>query len=159
MNRKEYNHSVDELSDGLYNFALRYTASPTQSSDAVQDSFVALWEHRGEVKACNAKKWLMRVLYHRLVDQHRYQSRLSQMPAPDTAVAQHESFELSDSLQLALAALPEVQRSLVLLRDLEGYAYREMASMLNITEQQVMVYLYRARQTMKKVLTNELDLR
>ena len=50
-----------------------------------------------------------------------------------------------------------MQRSLVLLRDLEGYTYKELATTLGISEQQVMVYLYRARTAMKKILSNDLN--
>lgn len=158
MTRKEYNRSVDQLSDGLYRFALRYTGDSESSRDAVQDSFVALWEHRGEIEAGNAKAYLSRVLYRKLVDVHRRENHYNRSAKPERTVSGHDSFELNDALQQALDTLPEVQRSLVLLRDLEGYTYKEMASMLEISEQQVMVYLYRARTAMKKILSNDLNI-
>ena len=64
------------------------------------------------------------------------------------------AFELHDALNQALGQLPEQQRALVLLRDLEGYEYGEMAAMTGLSEQQVGVYLYRARKTLKKLLSD-----
>lgn len=157
MTRKDYNDCVDRLADGLYRFALRYTGDGESSRDAVQDSFVALWEHRSEVEAAGAKAYLMRVLYRKLVDLHRHQSRYHRGVQPDRPVGGHDTFELGDAIQQALDTLPEVQRSLVLLRDLEGYTYKELATTLGISEQQVMVYLYRARTAMKKILSNDLN--
>ncbi|MBR1850448.1 MAG: RNA polymerase sigma factor [Bacteroidales bacterium] len=152
MTCKEYNTSVSNLSDGLYRFALRYTGDGDASRDAVQDSFVVLWEHRREVSAEGAKAYLYRVLYYRLVDAHRREQHFDRVASPEPQVQANNAFELHDSLQQALDALNEVQRSLVLLRDLEGYSYKEMAAMLSLSEQQVMVYLYRARKTMKQIL-------
>ena len=55
-------------------------------------------------------------------------------------------------MQKALNQLPEVQRQLILMKDLEGYEYKEMSDITGLTEQQVGVYLFRARKTMKKLL-------
>ena len=154
MTTKEYNHCVRHLGDDLYRFALRYANISAAAEDAVQDVFVALWERRGELEADGARGWLFSALYRRLVDQHRHDEvvRRTALDIPDEAFAQHEAFELRDALSKALAQLPEQQRALVLLRDLEGYDYAEMARLTALSEQQVGVYLFRARKTLKKLL-------
>ena len=154
MTVSEYNHSVRQCSDDLYGFALRYSNLSAAAEDAVQDTFLALWERRAEVEATGVRGWLVRTLYRRLVDQHRHDEvvRRAALDAPAEAYAQHESFELHDALSKALAQLPEQQRALVLLRDLEGYDYAEMARLTALSEQQVGVYLFRARKTLKKLL-------
>lgn len=154
MTVSEYNHSVRQCSDNLYRFALRYSNLSAAAEDAVQDAFLALWERRGEVEAAGARGYLLRVLYRRLVDQHRHDAVVRRAtPAPaDEAYAQHDRFELRDALSQALAQLPEQQRALVLLRDLEGYDYAALAATTGLSEQQVGVYLFRARKTLKKLL-------
>lgn len=153
MTTKEYNHCVRHLGDDLYRFALRYANLSAAAEDAVQDVFADLWERRSEVEAEGARGWLIRALYRRLVDMHRHEEvvRNAQV-AQENEFRQHENFELKDALAHALATLPEQQRMLVLLRDLEGYEYAEMAQMTGLSEQQVGVYLFRARKQLKKQL-------
>lgn len=153
MTTKEYNHCVRHLGDDLYRFALRYANLSAAAEDAVQDVFADLWERRSEVEAEGARGWLIRALYRRLVDMHRHDEvvRNAQV-AQENEYRQHENFELKDALAHALATLPEQQRMLVLLRDLEGYEYAEMAQMTGLSEQQVGVYLFRARKQLKKQL-------
>ena len=153
MTTKEYNHCVRHLGDDLYRFALRYANLSAAAEDAVQDVFADLWERRSEVEVEGARGWLIRALYRRLVDMHRHEEvvRNAQV-AQEEAYRQHETFELKDALAHALATLPEQQRMLVLLRDLEGYEYAEMAQMTGLSEQQVGVYLFRARKQLKKQL-------
>lgn len=153
MTTKEYNHCVRHLGDDLYRFALRYANLSAAAEDAVQDVFADLWERRSEVESEGARGWLIRALYRRLVDMHRHEEvvRNAQV-AQENEYRQHETFELKDALAHALATLPEQQRMLVLLRDLEGYEYAEMAQMTGLSEQQVGVYLFRARKQLKKQL-------
>lgn len=153
MTTKEYNHCVRHLGDDLYRFALRYANLSAAAEDAVQDVFADLWERRSEVESEGARGWLIRALYRRLVDMHRHDEvvRNAQV-AQENEYRQHEDFELKDALAHALATLPEQQRMLVLLRDLEGYEYAEMAQMTGLSEQQVGVYLFRARKQLKKQL-------
>lgn len=153
MTTKEYNHCVRHLGDDLYRFALRYANLSAAAEDAVQDVFADLWERRSEVESEGARGWLIRALYRRLVDMHRHEEvvRNAQV-AQENEFRQHENFELKDALAHALATLPERQRMLVLLRDLEGYEYAEMAQMTGLSEQQVGVYLFRARKQLKKQL-------
>ncbi|MBP3763552.1 MAG: sigma-70 family RNA polymerase sigma factor [Bacteroidales bacterium] len=154
MTVSEYNHTVHQCSDDLYRFALRYSNISAAAQDAVQDVFLTLWERRTEVETATAKGYLVRTLYRRLIDLHRHDEvvRRSAPDAPAEAYAQHEAFELRDAMAQALAQLPEQQRALVLLRDLEGYDYAAMAAMTGLSEQQVGVYLFRARMTLKKLL-------
>ena len=154
MNLKEYNTVVDTYSDDLYRFALRYTGDGDESNDAVQDCFVKLWGHHDEVHADRAKGYLMRVLYRLLVDRYRRRRRLvGESLIPEEGYSPHNDYELHDSIEKMLATLTEQQRMLLLLRDLEGYSYKEMAVMTGLNEQQVMTYLYRARVKARKYLT------
>lgn len=156
MTTREYNDCVRRYGDDLYRFALRYAGETMAAEDAVQDTFVLLWEQHQEVNADKVKGWLIRILYRRLIDEHRHETvkmrnEKEEMRKEDSW-RQHEGFELHDALQQALNQLPEQQRILLLMRDLEGYDYAEMASQTGISVDQVGVYLFRARKTMKKLM-------
>jgi len=141
------------MGDDLYRFALRYSNLSAAAEDATQDVFVELWVRHSQVEFKGAKGWLIRALYRRLVDLHRHDTVVREATPPGEKTArQHEQFELHDALASALAQLPEQQRMLVLLHDLEGYEYTEMASLTGLNIQQVGVYLFRARKTLKKIL-------
>ena len=153
MNVREYNECVRQHADDLYRFALRYCGDGATAEDAVQEVFLTLWERHGTIYVQGVKGYLVRMLYRKLVDLHRHRS-LEQHPTreEEPSYGPHERFELRDALQQALARLPEEQKMLVLLHDLEGYSYSEMAEMTNLSEQQVGVYLWRGRNTLRKLL-------
>lgn len=156
MNTKEYNDCVRRLSDDLYRFALRYTGDGDMSHDAVQDAFLTLWEHHEKLNVNGIKGYLLRVLYRHLVNTHRHEvvcrnSRDNLLPQQEY-YEQYKNFELRDTMQRALNQLPEIQRQLILLKDLEGYEYCEMAEITGISPQQVGVYLFRARKRMRELL-------
>lgn len=67
----------------------------------------------------------------------------------DIPVESKNRFELKEIIDLAMQKLPELQKSILLLRDLEGYNYKEIGEMLNLNESQVKVYLFRARKKVK----------
>ena len=64
--------------------------------------------------------------------------------------SQHDNFELHDAMQLALAQLPDQHRAILLMKDIEGYKYQEIAQMTGLEESQVTGILYRARINLKK---------
>lgn len=67
-------------------------------------------------------------------------------------VSHAEQFETKEVIEKCLAILPPVQKSIILLRDLEGYNYKEIGEILTLSESQVKVYLFRARKKLKKHL-------
>ena len=89
-----------------------------------------------------------------MIDNIRKQKRMSyQDQMEDQAkVPEIENLNLKEVLDLALAKLPEIQRSAILLRDYEGYSYDEIGEMLNLSASQVKVYIFRARTTLKNYL-------
>jgi RNA polymerase sigma-70 factor (ECF subfamily) len=67
----------------------------------------------------------------------------------DISVESKNRFELKEIIDMAMKKLPELHKSILLLRDLEGYNYKEIGEMLNLNESQVKVYLFRARKKIK----------
>ena len=160
MTEKEYNEGVEAWSDDVYRFALRCSGDRETSRDAVQDAFAALWEHRDAVRVEKGKSYLLGTAYHRVMDDFRRQKTMRSHEdtlrrEQATAARPDEGFDLREALQRALARLPQVQRALVELRDVEGMSYDEMGATLGLSLQQVQVYLFRARVAMKKMLISE----
>jgi RNA polymerase sigma-70 factor (ECF subfamily) len=65
-----------------------------------------------------------------------------------------EEFDVKQTLDDAVSKLPEIQRHVVLLRDYEGYSYAEIGEITQLNEQQVKVYIFRARQKLRSLLTD-----
>ncbi len=128
-----------------------------RGEDAMQEAFAELWQKRGSVEVGQGLGFLLTVARRYLVDCYRHDvvasrvhEELARQEEADSRPEQ--SLMLGDALQKALQQLPEVQRSILQLRDAEGYSYKEIAAILNLSHQQVEVYLFRARVAMRKLL-------
>ncbi len=157
MQEKDFTHIAKKHREDLYRFAIRYTGDGDSAWDAVQEAMIKLWEHREDVAQQQAKGYMIRVMYRMLVDQHRSQLRhsniLYNLKCEDW-YCQHDNFELHDALQQALNSLPDQHRAILLMKDLEGYQYKEIAQLTGLGEMQVAGILYRARVNLKKILTD-----
>lgn len=154
MTDGEYNHCVDQYADALYRFILKNLRHEEDARDIVQSSFEKLWKHRLDVTAEKSKSYLFTIAYHQLIDHIRKMKRMKWVDEwseePPTAEA-----PFNDSgriLEKALYRLNEQQRSLVLLKDYEGYSYQEIGAITGLSESQVKVYLHRARLQLKAFL-------
>lgn len=155
MSGEEYNHNVDEWADSAYRFARRCCSDDDRCKDAVQDAFANLWEHRKEVSTSKGKQWLLSVVHNNLMSQYRHDRVAEKIHAKQSLVSVVEpdlTFDIHDAIRSALQLLPPIQRECIQLRDVEGYHYKEIAEILNISDQQVQVYIFRARVALQKLL-------
>jgi len=156
MTAEDYNDCVKLYADGLYRFMLKSTRQVEDARDLVQSSFEKLWEHRAEVKAATSKSYLFTIAYHKMIDLNRKNSRMEfRESVPDQMeVLPKSSPRLKEILEKALNRLNERQRSLVLLKDYEGYSYEEIAEITGLNTAQVKVTLHRARLILKEWLVS-----
>jgi len=156
MTAEDYNDCVKLYADGLYRFMLKSTRQVEDARDLVQSSFEKLWEHRAEVNVLKSKSYLFTIAYHKMIDLNRKNSRLEfRENLPDQAgTPSRNSPRLKDVLEKALSRLNERQRSLVLLKDYEGYSYEEIAEITGLNGTQVKVTLHRARLILKEWLVS-----
>jgi RNA polymerase sigma-70 factor (ECF subfamily) len=156
MTAEDYNDCVKLYADGLYRFMLKSTRQVEDARDLVQSSFEKLWEHRSEVNAVKSKSYLFTIAYHKMIDMNRKNSRLEfRETLPDQAESRTGANpRLKDILEKALGRLNERQRSLVLLKDYEGYSYEEIAEITGLNITQVKVTLHRARLQLKDWLVS-----
>lgn len=154
--------------DRLYRLALSITAHTAEAEDVVQETMLRAWQHRDEwPQIQNPAAWLAQVCKRLALDSRKRLDRLRPLdattadseqprplaalsagkttalpPTPADTLEQHESLSLLSQL---IRQLPPPQDDLVRLRDIEGLSYRDIALQLSLTEDQVRVYLHRAR--------------
>ena len=154
MNSKEYNQSVDLYSDNVYRFILKNIRDKERARDIVQDSYEKLWRNIENVNSENVKPYLFTTAYHTMIDVMRKEKRhtsIENCPLQKQAHDQQYS-DLSEILNEAVKRLPEIQRTVILLRDYEGYSYKEIGDVTLLSEAQVKVYIYRARVFLKNYI-------
>ena len=159
MTIADYNHAVDLHADGIYRFAVKHLRDADAAKDIVQESYARLWMRLDNVEAAKAKSYLFTTAHHALVDEVRKNARSTRMEEHHQMLrsVSQEQPDLKELLDRALATLPAIQRSVVLLRDLEGYAYEEIAELTSLNLSQVKVYIYRGRSALKEYI-GSLDL-
>lgn len=160
MTTAEYDKCVDRYADSLYRFALKSLRDSDAAKDVVQESFLRLWERCEEVISGKEKSYLFTVGYHLIIDRTRHQTRFTADKTMFIAAAsdKHDRGHLREVIDRCLEALPEIQRTLIMLRDYEGYPYDEIAGITGLSESQVKVYIFRARVTLKKKIGNIHDI-
>ena len=155
MTDKAYNECVDNFADGVYRFIVKNIRHTEDAQDIVQSAFEKLWVNRAQVLPEKAKSYLFTVAYHQMIDHIR---KSNKMPLSDEASIPHQPInqaqtELKQLLMRAVNQLNPTQKSLVLLKDYEGYSYQEIAEIMNLSDSQVKVYLHRARIILKNKLS------
>ncbi|HCA83103.1 MAG TPA: RNA polymerase sigma factor [Flavobacteriales bacterium] len=154
MTTQEYNQSVDQFSDNLYRFALKNMRDEEKAKDIVQDTFERLWMKVTDVNFEKVKSYLFTTAYNAMVDLSRREKKVGEYNETKVRRMGHNEqySDLKEILNEALQKLPEIQRSVVMLRDYEGYNYEEIGEITNLNESQVKVYIFRARKFLKEYI-------
>ncbi len=147
MTEREYNNCVKMYADNVYRFILKNLRNEEDAKDVIQVAFEKLWVNREKVNNEKCKSYLFTVAYHQMIDHIRKNKRISLHEDfnENDAVADMQRQNTKRILQEALNKLSETQRSLVMLKDYEGYSYEEIGQITGLNESQVKVYLHRAR--------------
>ncbi len=147
MTEREYNTCVNLYADNVYRFILKNLRHEDDAKDVVQGAFEKMWINRQHVDNERCKSYLFTVAYHQMIDHIRKNKRIQLKEAfnEDARGVSEPARDTKRILQEALGKLGETQRSLVLLKDYEGYSYEEIGEITGLNESQVKVYLHRAR--------------
>jgi RNA polymerase sigma-70 factor (ECF subfamily) len=158
--------------DAMYNFALRLTMEPTDAEDLVQDTIVKAYRFFSSYeKGTNAKAWLFRILKNSYINNYRKKSKRPNEVDYDEVSTFYETIRadqtdtsdleerlyrdmLDDTVTKALEDLPEDFRSVVLLCDVEGFTYEEIANMLDVPIGTIRSRLHRGRNLLRAALEN-----
>ena len=155
MTVEEFNQCVDQHSDNLYRFILKNVKDKDKAKDVVQDTYEKLWLKVSELPSTNAKSYMFTTAYRTMIDMFRRdkkQTRMDEGEFDETISHNKQYSDLKEILNRGVSKLPEVQRMVLMLRDYEGYSYKEIGEMTNLGESQVKVYIFRARIFLKNYI-------
>lgn len=156
MTEFEYNQCVNQYADNVYRFIVKNLRHEEDARDIVQSAFEKMWRNRDSVASEKSKSFLFTVAYNQMIDHIRKLKRvqLKDEFGEDGRVQTQSNPNLKKTLMEALNRLNETQKSLVMLKDYEGYSYGEIGAIMDLTESQVKVYLHRARLTLRSYLVS-----
>jgi len=154
MTEREYNQCVNQYADNVYRFIMKNLRHEEDSRDVVQSAFEKMWRNRENVEVEKSKSYLFTIAYHQMIDHIRKAKRVTLKEDFDeeSRITEQPKMQLKKILEEALSRLNETQRSLVMLKDYEGYSYEEIGKITGLSESQVKVYLHRARIQLKNFL-------
>ena len=154
MKKIRFHDDVLPLKNKLYRLALRITQNSAEAEDAVQDTLIRVWEHREEWEQIDSiEAYAYTICRNIALDMAGKAGHGNVQLNEDSSLfnvqcSMFNEFEQKERLSLVrkiMDSLPEVQRSIMELRDIEGKTYQEIGNILKLSESQVKVYLHRAR--------------
>ena len=161
MKKISFRNDVLPLKNELYRLALRITLNPTEAEDVVQETMIKVWNRRDrwdELESIEA--FCLTICRNISLDkvkkaENQNQSLMDEHDTPDNSYTSNPEEQAMQQDRIALIrrlinTLPEKQRSCMQLRDFEGKSYKEIAKILAISEEQVKINIFRARQTIKQ---------
>ncbi|MCB0631913.1 MAG: RNA polymerase sigma factor [Saprospiraceae bacterium] len=165
MSLNTFNKAIWPIRDKLYRFAFRIVQNATEAEDVVQEVFSKLWRTRKSWEQIdNLEAWSMRMTRNMALDHLRSQKyrrteEVTDIPAVSTVgatpleeVQQQDTF---DRVRRLIGALPENQRLVIHLREIEELSYQEICEALDMPMTQVKTNLFRARNTIKAALLKQ----
>lgn len=168
--QEDFQEEIIPHLDAMYNFALRLTSDPNDAEDLVQDTIVKAYRFFSSYeKGTNAKAWLFRILKNSYINNYRKQSKQPSQVDYDEVSSFYETIRadrtdtsdledrmfrelIDDDISNALEELPEDFRTVVLLCDVEGFTYEEIANMLDVPIGTIRSRLHRGRNLLKAQL-------
>jgi RNA polymerase sigma-70 factor (ECF subfamily) len=154
MTVTEYNRSAEEYADSVYRFIRGNLKDDERANDIVQDSYERLWRNVTDIDYNVVKSWLFSTAYHIMIDIIRREKRMTTLELihEKEMICESQYSDLNEILHKALDNLTDQQRSSVLLRDYEGYSYKEIGEITGMSEAQVKVNIYRGRIALKNFI-------
>lgn len=168
--QEEFSREILPHMDAIYTFALRLTADPNDAEDLVQDTIVKAYRFFSSFeKGTNAKAWLYRILKNSYINSYRKKSKEPNQVDYDEVSMYYESIRdertdtsdleemmfrdmVGDDINIALKSLPEDFRTVVVLCDMEGFTYEEIANMLDVPIGTIRSRLHRGRNLLRAKL-------
>lgn len=163
MQEISFRNDILPLKDKLFRLALRITFDRAEAEDVVQETLIRVWNKREEwTQFGSMEAYCLTVARNLAIDRSERKDAQTveltpDMEQPSDASSPYEKLVTKERMTLIhrlMNGLPEKQRMIMHLRDIEGKSYKEIASVLNLTEEQVKVNLFRARQKIKQQFIN-----
>ncbi|MBL7851880.1 MAG: RNA polymerase sigma factor [Cyclobacteriaceae bacterium] len=162
MTLEAFQNMVFPVKNKLYRFAFRLLGNNEEAKDVVQEVMIKVWSGRDQLdQVQNLEAWCMRITKNLSLDRLRQQQRRPTDSLEKGMHLTHQSLTPAEATELGermkriaelMAELPDKQRQVMHLRDIEGYSYNEICEILEIDMSQVKVNLFRARNAVREKL-------
>jgi len=152
MSIELYNQSVHEYNNRVCRFVDKLLVDRTAAKDITQETYLRLWENKDKVDFNKVRSWLFTTAYRLSMDHIQRNKRFVDESFIPDRWEKEENLDLKKIVEESLALLSDIQRSIILLKDNEGYSYLEIGEILNLSDAQVKVYLFRARKKIKEYI-------
>lgn len=167
MNKISFRNDILPLKDKLYRLALRITLNARDAEDIVQDTLIKVWNRRDRWDELDSiEAFSLTVCRNLALDSIKRKGHNNpsiedaHADRPDLTANPYEEMLHNDRVKLVrdiINALPEKQKTSMQLREFEGKSYREIAQIMEVTEEQVKINIFRARQAIKQKFKNADD--
>lgn len=150
----------------LHAFLARLVADHALAEDVLVETFIRVYDKRQSYTATyRFSTWLFTIAHNLAVDRLKHGSRRQrlcveltpEMPAATDVCGEVARGEVTVAVRAAIQQLPDDMRAVILLREYQGFSYREIADILEVSEEAVRVRAYRARQTLRRTLAPQLQ--
>jgi RNA polymerase sigma-70 factor (ECF subfamily) len=163
MTTSQFEAAVMEHKDRIHSYARGILRDSEDAKDVAQECLIRLWNHRERVEpGAGCRSWLLRSAHNLCVDRLRRRSTHREVSHDDDATEPTDarpgperlisSVEIAGRLEQALLDLDLRDRSIVLLREVEGLAYEDIASLLDLKIGTLKATLHRAREKLRNAL-------
>ena len=159
MESDRYEALIRRHKDRVYSYAAWMLRDPEEARDVAQEAMVRLWQHRSKVDEVTARSWLLTTAHHLCIDRLRRKQRRPELPAEEAGepgtderpnpYRRASATETGRAIEAALGSLGPRDRAAVLMREVEGMTYKEMARILGIPLGTVKARLHRARDRLR----------
>lgn len=149
MTDKEYKEQIELHADDVLRYLAKNIKDGEVAKDILQDTFVSLWENKEKVEPSKIKNWLFTVAHNNMLKLFRYNKiRQNSFIEENSSESNLENTQLIDQL---LKQLPDRMRQCLMLKDWEGFSIKEIAEILDISEENVKVNIFRAKVKLKEL--------
>jgi RNA polymerase sigma factor (sigma-70 family) len=161
MSIEAFKSRVLPAKDKMYRFALRFLRDEEEAKDIVQEAMIRVWKKRDQMHTyVNMEAWCMTIVRNLSLDrikskQYNSESLEQTYDLSNGTISPDKSTEIDDTMENIhhfIASLPEKQRQIMQLRDIEGFSYQEIGKILNLDANNVKVNLFRARKSVRENL-------
>ena len=162
MQIKEFIEILTPYKDKMFRYAFSIAGNRFEAEDIVQEAIIKIWKRMDKfTEIDNKEAWVITIVRNLAIDKVRAKKKKQtsdindyfhisdNAPSPDLKLEQKDAVRKVSEI---MATLPEAQREIITLRDIEGYTYQEIAEIMDLKVDQVKVYLFRARKVLREKL-------
>lgn len=151
MTRDDFIICAKQYTPNLLRFSKRVAGNVIEAGDIVQECFEVLWRNKEKVELVSAKSYLFSVAHKKIIDTMRSDVKMQDFDTLSIElITKPDETDNEQLVQLAINQVPALYKELLTLRDLESYSYKEIEAITGLSENQLKVYLFRARKAIKE---------